>query len=225
MQHEYSVYNQVNLPILLYMKSIHIRHTKVFRCFLVGIFLTYTNLSFTEAAWVLNPAGKAGRGLVEVVGDPNSGRWTTPAIDHVKHKAINVAKHYNIENHVVETKVEYTGDNCNEDESLCLALYYFKSARGAMDLGEYSELIFEIDIIESPSDALLLRVGSFPTRAEMSINDKLPTPSEGYKRITITKEEFSNFFFEDFSFQQVADPFSLTTNGTIKYKIKNIQWK
>ena len=200
----------------------HISPIQVFS--LVFLLLLSKGL-IAEIAWVLNPAGKAGRGLVEVIGDPKTGRWTTPAIDHKKHAAVNVARNYDKENHVVETEVIYTGDNCNEDESLCLALYYFKSTRGEMDLDDYNQLSFEIDIIEPPTDTLLLRIGSFPTRAEMGINELLPAPEDGYKRIIVTRQEFSNFFYEDFSFHRVADPFSLTTNGKVRYKIKNIYWE
>ena len=175
--------------------------------------------------WVLNPAGKAGRGLVEVVGDPKTGRWTTPSQDHTKHAAITVKKTYDDQAHVVESNVIYTGDNCNEDGSLCLALYYFKSTRGDTDLESYDELIFDIKIIDAPSDALLLRVGSYPSRAELDIRDKLPKAGEDWKTITVNKQEFNQYLFEDFSFARSADPFSLTTGGTVNYVVRNIRWE
>ena len=176
-------------------------------------------------SWVLKPVGKAGRGIVEVMGDPNSGRWTTPVIDQHKHKAINLSKKYDPTDDVVETFVQYTGENCNEAGDLCLALYYFKSTRGAMDYSDYNRLVFEIQLIHPPSDALLLRIGSYPTRAELDIRDRLPNADAGWSTITVTKQEFRNYIFEGFEFNEVADPFSLTTSGTVAYKIRRIRWE
>ena len=178
-----------------------------------------------EVSWVLNPAGKAGRGIVEVLGDPKTGRWTTPSIDHVKHDAFFVSKQYSAKEHVVETFVHYTGDNCNEDESLCLALYYFKSTRGDMDFDDFNRIVFEINMIEAPTDAVLLRIGSYPTRAEFDIREKLPSVDEGWKTVTVEREELEQHLFENFTFKRVADPFSLTTSGTVKYEIRRIRWE
>ena len=181
--------------------------------------------ALAEVSWVLNPAGKAGRGIVEVIGDPNTGRWTTPAIDHEKHIALSVEKAYNPDEHVVETQIVYNGDNCNEDGSLCLALHYFKSTRGDMNYEDYDQLVFEIEVIESPTEDVLLRIGSYPTRAELSIKDKLPDAGAGWKTITITKAEFTEHIFEGFTFDRVADPFSISTVGKLIYKLKRIRWE
>ena len=174
--------------------------------------------------WVLNPAGLAGRGIVEVIGDPKTNRWTTPSIDHEKHFAISVNKSYVGQFNTVVTEVAYNGDNCNESGELCLALFYFKSTRGDMDLSAYDKLIFDIEILEDPSEELLLRIGSYPTRAEFDIRDMLPKAGEGWKKVVVTRAKLEQHFFEDFSFERVADPFSLTTAGTVKYRVKNIKW-
>ncbi len=194
----------------------------IFALFLCMIFLPLQWTYADEELSVLNIRGKAGRGLLAMIGDGKTNNFGRPAAEHIVVDGISMEKSSGMKEGERGVIIEINGDTCNGD--FCFGLWFIKSVRGALDLSGYSQLVFDIEVYEAPSDAFLLRVGGFPTRFEMDIRDRLPATNEGWKSITISLDEINANSLENFTLSYVPDAFSIGTPGKFKVGLSNIRW-
>ena len=174
---------------------------------------------------VFNVRGKAGRGLLAIIGDMKTGNFGRPAAENHLVDGIGIKITQGKQDRERAIEIIFNGDSCGSgDQAACFALYFIKSVRGALNLEEYHRLTFDIEVTETPTDAFLLRVGGYPTRFEMDIRDQLPAPGGGWKTITIDRNAIEANSYENFSLNYVPDAFSIGTPGKAQFKLSNVRW-
>lgn len=190
---------------------------------LVSLLLVATASASAQDLIVLNERGKPGRDVLELIGDGKTNEFGRPVADYASTEAI-ISKLVPVENKTdIARQVIFTGENCGE--VTCLAILFYKSFHGILDVSQFKSLEFDIKIDSPPTKPVGLRIGSWPSRAEIDITNKLPNVSEGWKTIRITMDEFKRNTFDNFDFERTEDVFSFGTDGKIEFAIANIKWK
>ncbi len=190
---------------------------------LLASYLFFSGLVFAQELIVLNERGKPTRDVLELLGDMKSGDFGRSIY------AVNDASafHSELVNGPTDgTKarlIDFTGDSCVTPDN-CFSLLFYKSYHGYLDLSRYSALVFDVKVETFPSRPIGIRIGSYPTRAEIDITDRLPLAGEGWKTIQLTLKEFNDNLYENFSSVYTEDVFSIGTTGKARLLLANIRW-
>ena len=172
---------------------------------------------------VLDESGFPGRYVLELMGDAKTGDFARPIDDSDNTDAIISFLTPGRSEGSRARSVEYTGDNCGN--GVCFAMYYYKAYHGIVDLHTASALVFDVKVNKQPSEPFVIRVGGYPSRAEVEVNSYLPSEAGGWKTVSIPREAFEGNVFEQFEFSYVEDVVSFGTTGSAQLVFANIRWE
>ena len=171
---------------------------------------------------VLDERAFPSRDVLELMGDGKTGDFGRPLIDFGRTDAM-ISRITDGPNHSKSRYLEFTGDNCGSDGN-CFVLAFYKSYHGLLDLSMYTALEFDVMVEENHSANIGIRIGSYPSRAEINISSRLPQPGQGWKHIRLTMKEFMDNVYEGYSPDMTEDVFSIGTQDKITLRLANIRW-
>lgn len=190
----------------------------------MGFLVIFTLPASADAYDVINSRGKPGQGQLAIVGDMKTNNFGRPAQEHFEVPGIDIETVAGRKASERGIQIHFNGDSCTNDDAPCFALYFLKSYRGALDFEAMSELAFDIKILETPDQPMLLRVGGYPVRFELDIKEQLPSELSTWKTIRIDRRTIAQNSYEDFSMGFVPDTFSIGTAGKAKFVLTNVKW-
>ena len=173
---------------------------------------------------VLNTRGKPGRDVLELMGDSKTEDFGRPLVDSINSDAVISGVRPGKRDDELGRYIHFTGDSCGNLDIACYAMVYYKSYHGYIDLSDYDRLVFDVSVDQSPTAALSVRIGSYPSRSEIEISDMLPSAGKGYRTVEITMEQFMENSFEGFNPKCTEDALSFGTTGTAEITISNVRW-
>ena len=171
---------------------------------------------------VLSPRGKPGRDVLELMGDGKTNDFGRPIADYDNTDAVISYLVTGPDGRERGRYIEFTGDNCGE--ITCFAMVFYKSYHGVLDLSKYQALVMDISVEKAPDKGLGIRIGSFPTRAEIDVTNKLPQEGSGWSELRIALSEFELNTFEGYTTDYTEDVLSIGTTGKAAIKIYNVRW-
>lgn len=217
-------YDCTTQTFLYLSEAIMNKHQKVAKNTLLKMLaiLLMSTTCYAEDLIILNGHGTPGRDVLELMGDGKSENFGRPIADNNNSDALHSYLIQGKNSDELIRFVKFTGDNCGP--TTCLAMFFYKSFHGILDLSKYQALEFDIKVASLPTKSIGLRIGSWPARAEIDITERLPTIKEGWKTISLSMTEFKNNTFADFLFSRTEDVFSLGTSGKAEIYLSNIRW-
>ena len=194
------------------------------RLWIAGVlfFTPMAEFAFGDDLTVLSVRGKPGRDVLELMGDGKTNDFGRPISDNDNTDAVVSYLVDGVEENGRARYIEFTGDNCGD--TVCFAMVFYKSYHGVLDLSKYSALLMDIAVEKAPDEGLSIRIGSYPSRAEIDIADRLPPAGQGWRKLRIELSEFENNAFENYSTSYTEDVLSIGTTGQAAIKINNVRW-
>ena len=189
-----------------------------------GVILCFYAASSVAEVVIVNTRGKPGRDVLELMGDSKTEDFGRPLVDYRNSDAVISGVRPGKQPEELGRFLNFTGDSCGDLDIACFAMVYYKSYHGYIDLSSYQKLVLDVKVEQAPSEAISLRIGSYPKRAEVNLSPRLPAPGRGFRTIEITMDEFMQHAYDGFDPQYTEDALSFGTTGQAQIIISNVRW-